>query len=643
MRKIVFLFSIIATLFLSGCDQKIPSENLNNDDINTIEAFILDNLPEFAVTDILLPVTHPELGGEISWRSLDESAILDDGTFVLLEGFRDVLLEYNITLNGKELAGFYAVGLNAVSFDDIADEFTNQFNYIIARSYEVKTSFMDNRFIVEWSSSNEQYFTNSGEYNAPEFREELTINFTVKYKDITRNYSYNAEILERPVVDKGREIKNWITEDYLPHKILSDSLDLPTEFVKMRNGVKSWVAKINWFPTNRGVITTSGVINQFGFDRYVNLLGEIVIGDNKTYIDFDLIIPGKTYSTDEEKINDFLDAIAVEELERLTFDGYANITQTYNFLSFYTKVDYMEETPKQIIDIRNTSASVVTARPGTKLSGNGVEFITIHDTANTGASQGAQMHANLQSNGYTASWHYQTDDQGAIQSIPLDEVAWHAGDGSTTFGLLDTGIKAGLPYPEIIVGDDGYYYLNNQKSEIKAPKIASIAASGIYTEIGLNGNYYMNKSYFNPDYGVIANQGGNRNSIGIESCVNYGSDYGTTLRVTSKLVSELLIEFDLNIDRIMQHNNFSGKHCPRTLINTNYWYGFLDMVSLEKYAREQLSDYDFTWVPMSESLSVDGKIDINSSPEDILKYSVTVTKISDGTTVMTKEFTTTLK
>lgn len=45
---------------------------------------------------------------------------------------------------------------------------------------------------------------------------------------------------------------------------------------------------------------------------------------------------------------------------------------------------------------------------------NGRKYITIHETGNIKKGTGAAAHANLQSRGYTASWHWQVDDKLAI-------------------------------------------------------------------------------------------------------------------------------------------------------------------------------------------------------------------------------------
>jgi peptidoglycan hydrolase-like protein with peptidoglycan-binding domain len=79
---------------------------------------------------------------------------------------------------------------------------------------------------------------------------------------------------------------------------------------------------------------------------------------------------------------------------------------------------------------------------------NGCKYITIHETANEDVGAGAQRHADLQSNGYTASWHYQVDDIEAIQSFPHAVRCGHAGDGRGPGNYDSIGV-------EICVNSDG--------------------------------------------------------------------------------------------------------------------------------------------------------------------------------------------
>lgn len=79
------------------------------------------------------------------------------------------------------------------------------------------------------------------------------------------------------------------------------------------------------------------------------------------------------------------------------------------------------------------------ARSGIKMSK--CIGVTIHNTDNDGAGANAKAHANLLKNTWKnkqQSWHFAVDEDGAYQSIPTDEVAWHAGDGGTGKGNTQT-------------------------------------------------------------------------------------------------------------------------------------------------------------------------------------------------------------
>lgn len=78
------------------------------------------------------------------------------------------------------------------------------------------------------------------------------------------------------------------------------------------------------------------------------------------------------------------------------------------------KVDYI---PKNTLHNR---------RPGTRMR---PQFITIHSTANPNSTaQNERDWLVNKNNKNTASWHICVDENDAVEAIPLNEVAWHAGD-----------------------------------------------------------------------------------------------------------------------------------------------------------------------------------------------------------------------
>lgn len=60
------------------------------------------------------------------------------------------------------------------------------------------------------------------------------------------------------------------------------------------------------------------------------------------------------------------------------------------------------------------------------------KYITIHDTANPNATAIAHGHylaRNSIAERLPVSWHFTVDDTNIVQHLPLNESAWHAGDG----------------------------------------------------------------------------------------------------------------------------------------------------------------------------------------------------------------------
>ena len=172
-------------------------------------------------------------------------------------------------------------------------------------------------------------------------------------------------------------------------------------------------------------------------------------------------------------------------------------------------------------------------------------------------------------------------------------IGYHAGDGtSATFAWTDTTVQSNGKAPVIDISADGYFTFNGTKSSVKAPtgNGGKILDSSYFTslkptwKIGENNNYFIGTTYFTTSQvsrGVIANHGGNNNSIGMEMCVNTTGDIYDTWQRNAKLVGMLLEKYNLDLTRVQQHNSFSGKNCPQSLRMSNYWDKFMDMVALE--------------------------------------------------------------
>lgn len=83
--------------------------------------------------------------------------------------------------------------------------------------------------------------------------------------------------------------------------------------------------------------------------------------------------------------------------------------------------------------------------------GNPKKYLTIHQTGNTSARANAMAHHRLQArSGVGYGWHWQVDDEMAIQTHSHDFKIWHAGDGRGKGNTQSISI-------EICVNSDGDY------------------------------------------------------------------------------------------------------------------------------------------------------------------------------------------
>jgi len=73
---------------------------------------------------------------------------------------------------------------------------------------------------------------------------------------------------------------------------------------------------------------------------------------------------------------------------------------------------------------------------------------------------------------------------------------------------------------------------------------------------------------------------GNRQSIGIEICVNSDGDFQKAIDRTVELVAEICRRRSIPIENIRQHNSWSGKNCPQNIRagRPHTWEVFIDKV-----------------------------------------------------------------
>ena len=310
-----------------------------------------------------------------------------------------------------------------------------------------------------------------------------------------------------------------------------------------------------------------------------------------------------------------------------------------------------------------------------------VEFITVHYTGNMSKGADAAANAAYFVENNAVSIHYTTGNDGIYHCMDDNKGAYHAGDGASkdqvgSFDWLSTGVKApkdltahDLLNVKVTVSDDCYYEINGQKTKIKLPSTyiykdrasnhtyndkgqvvnaetgSARDAETYFNKMGFRfivegGEYKMAKTwwcYTQVYEGRICSVGGNRNSIGIESCVNEGSNLWYTWQITAQLVAHLMKDNNLDINRVVGHHFYTAKDCPQPMLENDMeiWYEFRDLIEAEYEKLTKFDDYKFELSTNSSThLSSNGYAKYNRKKENTnvcVDYTVTVTN-PDGTT-----------
>ncbi len=290
-----------------------------------------------------------------------------------------------------------------------------------------------------------------------------------------------------------------------------------------------------------------------------------------------------------------------------------------------------------------------------------IEFITVHYTANIGKGANADAHGKYFVNpNQPTAIHYNTGNDGVYLCLDNNKRAAHAGDSAgPVFEWLDTNVEydgCEIDKVDVTVSKDFYYVINGKKTIIPLPlpyEYRERKTKHVYTKEGFiqledteilkkpeemfnklgfafivkNNKYYMSQTWwcYTQKYeGAICNVGGNRNSIGIESCVDEGSDLWYTWQITAKLVAKLLVDNKLGLDRVKPHHFYSAKNCPQPMMENNLeiWHKFIELVKNEFLFMTKYKDYKFIIDECSDTIDCNGRV--TSDNNKLIKYSLII-------------------
>lgn len=191
--------------------------------------------------------------------------------------------------------------------------------------------------------------------------------------------------------------------------------------------------------------------------------------------------------------------------------------------------------------------------------------------------------------------------------------------------LKSSGLTTSVIGTEVTLGSDGYFYIKGYKTSV-TNSTSGKKLNGMGLGVKLVGNtWYLSGHQYKSDYSYIWSTGGNNNSIGIESSVHEGSYLWLTWQYSAQLCAQLLIQFDLPLNRLVGHHFFSGKWCPQPMLENDLeiWYEFRDMVEQQLTYYKTYSEYTLSFATNSAYLKSNGRVKNLPEYSECVTYTVT--------------------
>jgi N-acetylmuramoyl-L-alanine amidase CwlA len=618
-------------------DPEDPEDPNKTEEQLAIERYLTTVFPDKVSMGFVLPEVYS--GVRFTYASSDN--IYFDPEFMFFmpdDDYHDLTLTVHYTLSGVEYTTDIDVTLVPNKYSEAYDFIYNQFRPPIGASYDY-ISFEDRynpTVTYQIRSLNPEIMDNQLRLvEKPNVEQYITLMLIIQYPgEEPVEMEMILPVMAKTFLEKARameEVYLRYLEQFLDNGVLSQDLILPSEDEDFEVDL-TWSSDTPAFLSNDGVYT--GPVGNEGAQVVLSMNVHSKDKSAVHTIAYRLYLKGADTPEGWDAIEYFLNQINLQHIKNQSFFTYGTTTKidyNYGYLPFYNQYDFESSIKVDIVDSSNTDKRSNRLRSETR-------YITVHNTGMNDPSHNAKLLNDIQhrKDGREASWHFSIDDTDVYQSLPIDEVGYHAGDG-TSRALIDypTGVMFNGNYsPYVDISSDGYYTIDGVKTKVVAPtKEGQILNRSYFTSRGvrvnvINGEYHIPTTYYNSSYGQIANYGGNIASVGIETCVNEGGNFNRTMRHLGKLVAWLLHKYNLGLNDVMQHNDFSGKQCPQDIRNSDRWGELMHLIYLELFALRNFTNKNITFEFKSLTPTImndNGEIINHPGVDSVVSYQVKVT------------------
>ena len=557
MKRLMFLL-LILVMFMTGCTDPKTENMLGEELLNKIQ------LSETFDEKFILP-TEIE-GYEINWVSNTPDVMTNTGIAYLYEEDKEASISANIKVGDQTYTKEFKVQIK--KSQELLDLFNIAWEYYEPKLVDQTTKNLKlttrnyGEFSVKYESSDQNIITSDGIITQSNIDQMVTFRITITKGNICKDYYKDVKVLKYTDAQLTKIVLSWVEEQVALYKAGAIKT-LPTTHPTLGT-------TITWRSDIPGVITPEGLIIKPVEVKDCNLIFEVKSGDAN--IQSGAVLKDFGGATVEEFLDQWLPTQIptriVGSINHLKLEGVGTSYEGYY-------LDYQERTNVGgVLNLIDGKTPVINQKylidvfDKTKPMNNKYYYRTTHPSI-TQTELNEKFY-----DGYT---------------IPNEEnILW--------ITVHETAMTS--------VGHNAEFLANLQYNT------AYVSPSGDPRQASWHYQVDENEIYQSfPDSVACWHAGekyGNYYAIGIEMCVNSDGNYEGAMRNDAKLIAYLMHKYNLTMENVKRHKDFSGKECPSYMIRTNRWNEFLELVSREYIAMKYLSDAEVKWTVSDESLFIKG-------------------------------------
>lgn len=282
-------------------------------DISEIGNWLNLFIPRSINESIELPNTHPLYGGNITWKSNNNSVLSDEGIINREDKDVNIVLTAVINYNEKMLEKtFEIIVLKEEEHKFEISDFPSWLENIIPRTtesnLELPQSHPNYGGKISWKSKNEDIISSEGKVVRGMNDEVVTLVATIYYEGASFEKNFDIIVLkEENIQTSVDDIIIWINK-VIP-RITDSNIELPTTHPSLGG-------TITWKSNSENIITSSGKVIQGESIEIVCLIATVNYNNKTQEKEFYIVVNAKEKEITIEEISSWIDTLIPRSVDK---------------------------------------------------------------------------------------------------------------------------------------------------------------------------------------------------------------------------------------------------------------------------------------------------------------------------------------